>query len=77
MSLRNGVGTEFGIVGTVAAVDVFLYIGQLLFNAFLFAYERRIVRAIVGVMKLDEIDEAVVNEAWADDYIRSHIEDFQ
>ena len=29
------------------------------------------------VMKLDEIDEAVVNEAWADDYIRSHIEDFQ
>ena len=29
------------------------------------------------VMKLDEIDEAVVNEAWADDYIRSHIDDFQ
>lgn len=29
------------------------------------------------VMKLDEIDEAVVNEAWADDYIRSRIEDFQ
>ena len=29
------------------------------------------------VMKLDEIDEAVVNEAWADDYIRSHIEDFK
>ena len=32
---------------------------------------------VKDAMKLDEIDEAVVNEAWADDYIRSHIADFQ
>ena len=45
--LCDRVGTELSIIETVAAIDVLLYVDQLLLNALLFAYHGRVVGAIV------------------------------